>query len=72
MRTTITIDDHLFCELLRYSDTRSKSAAVSRAIEEWLADKKIRELRALRGKLDIIDNIAALRELELGEGDTNG
>lgn len=65
MRTTITISDNIIKELQHYAHTKKTTAAVNIAIEEWVKMKKIAELKKLRGKLTITDNLTDLRKKEL-------
>lgn len=65
MRTTITIPDNILKELQHYAHTKKTTAAVIIAIQEWVRFKKITELKKLRGKLTIADNLAELRKKEI-------
>lgn len=67
MRTTINVDDHLFEELIRRTGARTKTAAVRIALEEYIRLMRVKELIAMRGKVDIEDNWRELRELEIQE-----
>ena len=53
MRTTITIPDTLFGELMSFTEASSRTEAVQVAIETYVRRAKLEQLRALRGKLDI-------------------
>ena len=53
MRTTVTIPDPLFDELLRFTEADSRTAAIQVAVETYVRRAKLERLRALRGKLDI-------------------
>jgi Arc/MetJ family transcription regulator len=68
MRTTITVDDELFAELMELSGAETKTEAVRGAIEEYVRQRRKRRLIALRGDVDVDDNIDELRELERREG----
>lgn len=65
MRTTITIPNDILKELQYYAHTKKTTAAVNIAIQEWVTMKKIAELKKLRGKLHIHDNISDLRKKEI-------
>ena len=65
MRTTITIPDNILKELQYYTDTKKTTSAVIIAIQEWVRFKKMAELKKLRGKLIINNNLASLRRKEL-------
>lgn len=53
MRTTITIPDTLFNELMTITEAASRTEAVQVAVETYVRRAKLEQLRALRGKLDI-------------------
>ena len=59
MRTTVTIPDPLFDELLRFTEADSRTQAVQVAVETYVRRAKLERLRALRGKLDIAGTEAA-------------
>lgn len=53
MRTTTTIPDSLFNELMSFTEAESRTEAVQVAVETYVRRAKLERLRALRGKLDI-------------------
>lgn len=53
MRTTITIPDDLFQQLMTYTKSDSRTEAVQVAVESYVRRARLEQLRALRGKLDI-------------------
>ena len=59
MRTTVTIPDPLFDELLRFTEADSRTQAIQMAVEAYVRRAKLERLRALRGKLDIQGTEAA-------------
>lgn len=59
MRTTVTIPDPLFDELLRFTEADSRTEAIQMAVETYVRRAKLERLRALRGKLDIQGTEAA-------------
>ena len=65
MRTTITIDDDKFEELMRIAPNSSRAQALQTAVYEYIKIKRKNQLLALRGKLDIADNWQELRQLEI-------
>ncbi len=67
MRTTIDLDRKLLDEVVALTKERSKGKAVSKALEDFIRRRKVEELRALSGKIDLIDNWRELEELELEE-----
>ena len=67
MRTTITIDDAVFRELMRFTEAKSRAEAIHQALTEWIRRKKIEKLKALRGKVEIQGEIEDFRQLEIEE-----
>lgn len=53
MRATLNIPDELIAEVQKITGTKSKTRAVVIAIEEFIRQKKIKELLSLRGKIQI-------------------
>ena len=70
MRTTITIDDAVFGELMRFTQAKTRTEAINRALSEWVRLQKIEQLKALRGKLSIEGDLAELRQLEIEEAES--
>jgi hypothetical protein len=52
MATTLSIDPKLIDEALELSGERSKKAAVTRALEEFIARRRQKRLLELMGKLE--------------------
>ena len=71
MRTTITIDDAIFTDLMRLSHAKTRTEAINRALTEWVRRKRIEKLKSLRGKLDIAGDLEALRRLEIDEAESH-
>ena len=67
MRTTIDVDEKLLETMLKMTGEKSKSKAVNRAMKDYIRRRSIDELRAMAGKIDMIDNWQELEELELEE-----
>ncbi|CAN5875925.1 hypothetical protein BH23ACT11_BH23ACT11_29720 [soil metagenome] len=67
MRTTVTISDETLAELMRFSDSNTKTNAVNRAVEEWVKLRKAQELRSLRGKLSFEEGIEEIRGTDIEE-----
>ncbi len=65
MRTTLDIEAKLLDGVVEATGEKSKSKAVSRVLEEFIRGIKIDELRAMAGKIDILNNWRELEELEL-------
>lgn len=53
MRATLNIPDELISEVQKISGEKSKTKAISVAMQEYVRQKKIKELIALRGKIKI-------------------
>jgi Arc/MetJ family transcription regulator len=67
VRTTVTIDDDLFDELMSITGAETKAEAVRGAVEEFVRLRRKHRLLALRGEVEIADSLAELRELEVRE-----
>ena len=55
MRTTLDIDEELLAKVVQATGEKSKTKAVSSALEEYIRRKAINELRAMAGKIQIDD-----------------
>ncbi len=66
MRTTVNVDDDLFDELMKLSGAETKTEAVRTAIAEYVRERRKRRLIALRGKIDVADDLTDFRELDRG------
>ncbi len=51
MRTNIVLDDELVEEAFRHSDAKTKRELVDRALREFVANHKRKDIRELRGKV---------------------
>jgi Arc/MetJ family transcription regulator len=69
MRTTLNIDDAIARDLMRYTDAKTKTEAVNKAIAEWVRRKRVDEFRALRGKIRWEGDLEETRALELTESE---
>ena len=67
MRTTLNIDDSLFCDLLDVTQAKTKTEAVRVALTEYLQMKCKEKVLALRGKVDIDADWQKLRQREIAE-----
>ncbi len=66
MRATLNIPDDLLAEVQKITGEKSKTKAITIAMREYIRQKRIKELIALRGKIQIEDVIEELEEeLEL-------
>ena len=53
MRTTVTLDENMVRELVRFSDAKTKTAAVSLAVKEQIRRAKLKKLAGLLGTIDV-------------------
>jgi Arc/MetJ family transcription regulator len=53
MRATLNIPDELLSEVQKATGEKSKTKAITIAMKEFVRQKKIKELLALRGKIKI-------------------
>ena len=67
MRTTIDIDREALEDALAATGEKSRSRVVNRALRELVRQRRLTELRELAGNIEIDDNLAELKELELKE-----
>ncbi len=64
MRTNIVLDEELVREALRYSKARTKKDLVHEALREYVENRRRKDLRELRGKVEFAEgyDYKALRE----------
>ena len=55
MRTTLDIDEKLLEEVVEATGQKSKTKAVSKALNDYMRRRKIAELRAMAGKIQLDD-----------------
>jgi Arc/MetJ family transcription regulator len=67
MRATLNIPDDLLSEVQKMLGEKSKTKAITIALQEYIRHRKIKELIALRGKVKIEDVTEELEKLELEE-----
>ena len=65
MRATLNIPDDLLAEVQKISGEKSKTKAITTAMQEFIKQKKIKELIALKGKVQIDYDWQREEELEL-------
>lgn len=53
MRATLNIPDELIKEVQRFSGKKSKTGAIVTVMEDYVRRRRMEELLALKGKLDI-------------------
>jgi len=71
MRATINIPDSLLSEVQKLSGEKSKTRAIVSAMQDFVREKKLRNILALRGKIKIDDVTRELDELEIKEREAN-
>ena len=64
MRTNIAIDDKLMAETLRVTGLKTKREAVELGLRTLLALRKQSNIRRLRGKVDCVGNLGAMRRAQ--------
>ena len=67
MRTTLNIDPGLLDQVVETTGERTKTRAVTKALEEYVRLRKVGELREIAGNVDLVDNLRELEALELRE-----
>jgi len=65
MRATLNIPDDLLAEVQKISGEKSKTKAITIAMQEFIKQKKIKQLIALRGKVQIEYDWEKEEELEI-------
>jgi len=60
MRTTVTLDESIVKELVKFSGAKTKTAAVAFAVKEQIRRAKLKKLAGLLGTIDI--NAKAIKE----------
>ena len=53
MRTTVNLDDTLLAEVLEETGEKNRGRALNRVMAEYIQQKRIDRLLAMRGKLDL-------------------
>ena len=71
MRATLNIPDELISEVQKLSGEKSKTKAIVTAMQEFVREKKLRNILELRGKVTIEDVTKELDELEIKEQEEN-
>jgi len=65
MRATLNIPDDLLSEVQKITGEKSKTKAITIAMKEFVRQQKIKELLALRGKIEIDYDWEKEEELEM-------
>lgn len=64
MRTTLTIDDDVIAQVQKSTGQSNALDAIREALQSYLQQQKIKQVIALRGKVQIEDNWRQLRKLD--------
>ena len=64
MRTTLTIDDSVISQVVQTTGLGNPLDAIRQALLSYLQQEKLKQVIAMRGKLDLEDNWRALRQLD--------
>ena len=67
MRITVDIEPGLLQAVVALTKEGSKARAVSKALQEYVRRERIEELRAMAGKIEMVDNLEELEELDIRE-----
>jgi Arc/MetJ family transcription regulator len=67
MRTTINVEDGLFESVMEMTEAKTKTAAINRALTDYVRLKRIEHLKSLAGKVRINDSWKKTREMEKRE-----
>lgn len=71
MRATLNIPDDLMSQVIKLTGEKSKTRAIIATMQEFIRQRKIKELLQLRGKIKIEDVTEELEKLELEEMEKN-
>ena len=71
MRATLNIRNDLLSEVQKLTGEKSKAKAITIAMKEYVRQRRIKELLALRGKIQIEDVTHELEKLEMEEMEEN-
>ena len=64
MRATLNIDDDLIDQVMQFTESSNRSEAVRIALKAYIRQQEIRQMRAMRGTIDIDDTWRELRALD--------
>ena len=59
MRTTVTLDENLVRELVKFSGAKTKTAAVALAVKEHIRRAKLKKLAGFLGTVDVDEKAIA-------------
>lgn len=64
MRTTLTLDDMVIAQVVKTTGQSNPLDAIRDALQSYLQQEKLKQVIAMRGKLELQDNWRELRELD--------
>ena len=64
MRTNVTLDFEILEDLLKTTKARNKTSAVKEAIGEYLRRSKIKDIKAMKGRLEFDMTAEEIRHRE--------
>jgi len=67
MRATLNLPDNLVQDLVKETGAKTKTRAITIAIEDYLRKKNLEKLLSLQGALDLEENWREMETLELKE-----
>ena len=67
MRITLDIDKDLLDAVLLLTGEKTKAGAVNKGLTEYVRSRRVAELQAMAGKIELVDNLSELEELESKE-----
>jgi len=69
MRTTVNVDEDVFRDLMRFTEAKTQTEAVNKAIAEWVRRKRIDLFLTRRGQIKWDGDLDAMRAAELTESE---
>ncbi len=61
MRITLDLPDKLLNKAMKVSRSRTRNEAIITALEELIRNRKVAELKSLKGKADLVVDLDAVR-----------
>ena len=62
MRTTLDLPENLIKEAMKLTHTETKTAVITKALEELVRKSRISELKSYRGKIDLDIELNDIRD----------
>jgi len=64
MRTTITLEKEILDDLMKETKDKNKASAVKKIIKEFLRQRKVEHIKAMKGKLKFTLSADEIRHYE--------